>query len=191
MWKSSTNLWRSCTIHFKGFCGFLTIQNQIIKSSFIISKEKRPRGNMTKASLFHTFCATILVTRFCPRVAAASSLFFYSIILQGSQSCNFKDFTEEEMWSTATLCTKWKYRINRISVLVFRHASKDYGKNQNDLSWKCTQLEDIRENRRIQTIFSINRTSFGRVRHVKEDVDVEDPLRTLLFKGSFSAIFQS
>ena len=64
MWKSSTNLWRSCTIHFKGFCGFLTIQNQIIKSSFIISKEKRPRGNMTKASLFHTFCATILVTRF-------------------------------------------------------------------------------------------------------------------------------
>ena len=177
MWKSSTNLWRSCTIHFKGFCGFLTIQNQIIKSSFIISKEKRPRGNMTKASLFHTFCATILVTRF----AAASSLFFYSIILQGSQSCNFKDFTEEE------ICTKWKYRINRISVLVFRHASKDYGKNQNDLSWKCTQLEDIRENRRIQTIFSINRTSFGRVRHVKEDVDV-DPLRTL---GSFSAIFQS
>ena len=64
VWKSSTNLWRSCTIHFKGICGFLTIQNQIIKSSFIISKEKRPRGNMTKASLFHTFCATILVTRF-------------------------------------------------------------------------------------------------------------------------------
>ena len=50
---------------------------------------------------------------------------------------------------------------------------KDYGKNQNDLSWKCTQLEDIRENRGIQTIFSeLYRTSFGRVRHI-EDVDVD------------------
>ena len=50
---------------------------------------------MTKASLFHTFCATILVTRFAGKEQLP--LFFYSIILQGSQSCNFKDFTEDEM----------------------------------------------------------------------------------------------
>ena len=84
---------------------------------------------MTKASLFHTFCATILVTRFA---AASVLLFNYSSRKSKLQFQRF--YRRRNVVVNALQSESTAHKPNFRLSFSARANLKDYGKNQNDLS---------------------------------------------------------